>query len=95
MPSFISVCTFAISTPLLVGSGAIVAAIVVIVIIIFTVVLILLKVYNRYGVPWALMLLSLQRCQNEWELTLVGASRVPRSIHESIIKCSNPLWVLF
>ena len=56
----VSVCTFAISTPLLVGSGAIVAAIVVVVIIIFAVVLILLKMYNRYRMPWALMVLSLR-----------------------------------
>lgn len=52
----ISVCIFAISPPLLIGSGAIVAAIVVVVIIIFTVVLILLKMYNRYGMTWALKL---------------------------------------
>ncbi|XP_062049155.1 noncompact myelin-associated protein isoform X1 [Lepus europaeus] len=38
------------------SSGAIVAAIVVVVIIIFTVVLILLKMYNRYEMPGALLL---------------------------------------
>lgn len=52
----ISVCMPVISPPLLVGSGAIVAAIVVVVIVIFALVLILLKMYNRYGMTWALKL---------------------------------------
>lgn len=52
----ISVCMLVISPPLLVGSGAIVAAIVVVVIVIFALVLILLKMYNRYGMTWALKL---------------------------------------